>query len=91
LRACEKEELNYAISPDTSNEMGLILVTIIKYWEQEQGEALLEFLFSIASKKMTLAKNDLSYILAELANINNNLVAFYTSIIRENLMESEKK
>ena len=91
LRSCEKEELNYAISSETSNEMGLILVTIIKYWEQEQGEALLEFLFAIASKKVTLIKNDLKDLLHELSSIDNVLVNFYTSIIKDNLSKSDKK
>jgi hypothetical protein len=37
--------------------------TIIKYNEDEQGEALIEFLYAIATKKMTLKRVHLRKIL----------------------------
>lgn len=56
LRAANPEELAYNIDSDLSQEMFNTFETLIKYHTDEQGEALIEFLYSLAIKKMTLKK-----------------------------------
>lgn len=63
LRAAKTEELAYAMDYEISQEMFNILETIIKYHGQQQGEALLEFLYAIATKKMTLNESHLRNVL----------------------------
>ncbi len=62
LRASYSEELAYALDNELSTEMTGIIETLIKYHNEEQGEALIEFLYAIATKKLTLRKSDLEKI-----------------------------
>lgn len=54
LRAAHVNEISYHIDDELSLEMKGILETLISNYNSEQGEALLEFLYALASKKMTL-------------------------------------
>lgn len=85
LRNAKRDELNYSISEELSYQVREILVTIFKYYEQEQGEAMLEFLYALSIKKMQLKKKDLQALLYETKNISNKLVKFYAGIIQKNL------
>jgi hypothetical protein len=64
LRSASADELSFAIDFDSSQEMYNTLETMINYCEQEQGEALLEFLYAIATKKLTLVRTHLVETLA---------------------------
>jgi hypothetical protein len=85
LRSAKKDELNYALSDELSLQLKEILITIFKYYEQEQGEAILEFLYALAIKKLFLKKKDLLVLLQELEGIPNKIIQFYTQIIKSNL------
>lgn len=63
LRSAYPEELSYSIDFDISFEMKNILETLIKYHKEEQGEALLEFLYAIAIGKLSLKKEHLLDVL----------------------------
>ena len=63
LRAAYSEELRYSIDFEISQEMTNTLETMIRYCDDEQGEALIEFLYAIANKKMTLMKVHLEKII----------------------------
>ncbi len=63
LRGACAEELAYHIEPDLSLEMFGTFETLIKYHLQDQGEALLEFLYALASQKMSLLTNHLQDII----------------------------
>lgn len=63
LRAARAEELAYAMDYEISQEMFNILETVITYHKQQQGEALLEFLYAIATKKMTMDHTHLRAVL----------------------------
>jgi len=67
LRAASADELAYAIDNDASLEMFNTLDTIILYHTQEQGEALLEFLYAIAIKKLTLSREHLSELITRIS------------------------
>lgn len=59
LRSAYPSELSYTIDFDMSFEMKGILETLIKYYNDEQGEALLEFLYAISIGKLSLKKEHL--------------------------------
>jgi len=63
LRGACAEELAYQIEPDLSLEMFGTFETLIKYHLQDQGEALIEFLYALASQKMSLLPNHLQDII----------------------------
>jgi hypothetical protein len=63
LRGACAEELSYQIEPDLSLEMFGTFETLIKYHLQDQGEALIEFLYALASQKMSLLPNHLQDII----------------------------
>lgn len=90
LRSSTDAELNYSLDDSVSREMCSMLITTIKYWQQEQGEALLEFLLALASKKMKLVKSDTKEILNILEAIKNPIVKFYAKIINENLKKDDR-
>jgi hypothetical protein len=56
LRSAFTEELSYIIDFNLSLEMYSILETMVKYKSNPQAEALTEFMYSLAFKKMTLKK-----------------------------------
>ena len=76
--------MNYSIDSSLSKEMKEILITIFKYRTEVQGEALLEFLYAIAIGKLTLKKDDLKAVLAELNNESNEIIIFYKTLIETN-------
>ncbi|WP_067150171.1 hypothetical protein [Pseudotamlana agarivorans] len=59
LRSAFSTELSYFIDDDLSYEMKGVLETIIKYYDDDQGEALLEFLYAMAIGKLSLKKEHL--------------------------------
>lgn len=56
LRISSKEELAYSLDYDLSKKMLDILSTMITKYESDQGEGLFEFLFAIATQKLSLMK-----------------------------------
>jgi len=91
LRAAYPEELSYGIDNDTSQEMTNTLETIIKYCVDDQGEALLEFLYAIASKKLTLKKIHLKKIV-DLLNerTEKDLIKWFTKYIDKKVLNEEQ-
>lgn len=85
LRCAKKHELNYKIDTSISAQMRDILITIFKYRNQAQGEALLEFLYALSIRKMTLKKDHLVELLEALEDESNNIIKFYCKIIKDNL------
>ena len=91
LRAARPEELIYSIDPDLSAEMYGVLETIIKYYEEEQGEALLEFLYAIAIKKLSLKKGDLLKVLDLLdEKCKGEIFLSFSKFIRENVFKEKE-
>lgn len=91
IRCAKNVELNYAIDSALSKEMKEILITIFKYRTEEQGEALLEFLYGLAIGKLTLKKEDLKEVLKELKGETNEIILFYKSVIEDNMKAKEDK
>lgn len=91
IRCATDQEMNYAIDTALSKKMKEILITIFKYRDQPQGEALLEFLYALAIGKLTLKKEDLKQILEQLNGETNEIIIFYRAIIENNLKPKEEK
>jgi len=91
LRASKADELIYSIDPDLSSEMYGVLETIIKYYEEEQGEALLEFLYAIAIKKLSLKKGDLLKVLNLLdEKCKGEMFTCFSNFIRQNVFKGKE-
>jgi len=73
LRSAFSRELSYHIDPRLSRLMRETLEKIIVdgNYKTQQGEALAEFVFALASKKLTLVYEDVKYITEELLKIND--------------------
>lgn len=56
LRIASKDELAYSLDYDLSKKMLDILSTMIKNYNTDQGEGLFEFIYALATQKMTLYK-----------------------------------
>lgn len=89
LRTARKVELNYNLDEALSKEMMDILTTIIKYDNQEQGEAVLEFLFALATMKLQLRKEHYEPIFSLLDKKNNSIYNVYKESTIEMLKEKE--
>lgn len=91
LRAAYSEELSYGIDLEISQEMANTLETIIKYSNHEQGEAILEFLYAIASKKMTLSKVHLEKIIKLLKEGNGvPLIKYFATYIEKHILNPKE-
>lgn len=85
IRSAKEEELNYKLNNISSKEMTDIISTIIKYYEQEQGEAVLEFLFALAVGKIRLKKDHYSIINELIKSKENPIFNVYNEAIIANL------
>ena len=75
-----------------SFEMKNILETLIKYHEEEQGEALLEFLYAIAIRKLSLKEEHLKEVLEFLrVNCSNDIIKCFSLFIQKNIIDKDKE
>jgi len=87
LRAARPEELAYTNSGTMGQEMYGLLETLIKYHETDQGEGLLEFLYSIAIRKLTLKKMHLQSLVELLKeSCDDELISCFTWYIEEKIL-----
>ncbi|MFP5079201.1 hypothetical protein [Pedobacter sp. JCM 36344] len=93
LRAAKPDELAYHIDTDLSFEMYGTFQTLIKYHTQEQGEGLVEFLYALATTKLSLKKIHLQGVIALLKeNCNEEFIRCFTDYIEYKLLiEPEEK
>jgi hypothetical protein len=83
LRAAKSNELNYSLSFDQSNDMLTLIRTFINNKEQQQGEAIFEFLYSLAIGKLRLHKEHYKLLLDELDEQKEIRMQIFTSEINE--------
>jgi hypothetical protein len=90
LRAAYPAELAYHIDYDLSNDMKGILEKIIEKHDTPQGEGLIEFLYAIASEKLTLKKEHLTELCNELDEINHiEIVSVFNDYIKMNILSDK--
>lgn len=86
LRAAKPIELNYAVDEVYSRQMTDIIISVVKNWNNPQGEASLEFLFALWSGQLKIldshlkeiielqidyVSDDVTFILNQLASTSN--------------------
>lgn len=87
LRCARQSELSYHISYDLSNDMKLILEKIIEKHSAQQGEGLIEFLYALAIKRLTLKREHISQLSVMIDAIQGNeLVTAFNFYIKENIL-----
>lgn len=59
IRTCNPKELDYSIDRNISKKMKEILLGIIKNVDNKRGEAVIEFLLALATKRMKLVQSDM--------------------------------
>jgi hypothetical protein len=69
LRTAQTRELDYSNAAEISAEFGKLLKKIFENWGNARGEATLEFLISIACRRLRLAAPDLQTALSGLADV----------------------
>ena len=90
LRCANPEELSYSIDYELSLEMKNILETLIIFHKEEQGEALLEFLYAIAIEKLSLKEEHLEEIINLLeSKCDEIIIKAFTEYIKNSLEESK--
>lgn len=91
LRAAYSSELSYHLDDDLSSDMKNILDAMIDYPESDQGEALLEFLYSIASGKMSLKEDHVRHIASKVKNnLSNEVFQLYSEYINKEVVKKPK-
>lgn len=68
LRAADPAELNYAVDTQSSREMLDVLLADIDSWSQGRGDALPEFVLSLACGRLRLVRRHQEQFLAALRN-----------------------
>jgi hypothetical protein len=68
LRAADPAELNYAVDTQSSREMLDVLLADIDSWSQGRGDALPEFLLSLACGRLRLVRRHQEQFLTALTN-----------------------
>lgn len=100
LRSANPEELAYHIEPELSLEMFGTFQTLIKYHTQEQGEGLVEFLYALATGKLSLTKLHLREVIEQVRdNCKEELLLSFADFVdfkliiepKEKQIEWEKK
>ena len=83
LRASKANELNFSLSYNESNNMLSLIKTFIKHREEQQGEAMFEFLYSIAIGKLRLHSDHYLLLLDELNQIDEIRINFFKEEIKK--------
>lgn len=66
LRAASVQELNYSVDEDSSEEMRDVIRADISSWSQGRGDALPEFLLSMACGRLRLIRRHIEQLKAEI-------------------------
>ncbi|WP_312089653.1 hypothetical protein [Chryseobacterium sp.] len=77
LRAAKEDELNYSFSRKVSEDMFILLETILLYRNEYQGEAILEFLFALSIGKLRLYKTHYQEILDQVKLIDDDGIKMF--------------
>lgn len=90
LRSASSEEMFYSMDSELSEDMLNILETIVKYRDDDQGEALLEFLYALSIRKLTLKELHLEKLLDIIdTNCEVLLVRAFSEYIRKVIIDKE--
>ena len=89
LRAGKLEFFAYDLDKESSLKMKGFLKSVIDHYDNTHGEALLEFLLAIGTKKLRLKKKDLKSVLNYCGKIDNSLLKQFSGYLVETLLHKE--
>lgn len=85
LRAADKQELAYHLEYDISKSMFDLISTMIQKHDTQQGEALFEFIYALATQKLTLKTDHVALITQMIDNtITHSLYRVFNDYIKLN-------
>ena len=64
-----------------------MLISLIKNWNTDEGEALPEFLLALGIKKLRLNRDDLRRVLLECKNVDSELIKQFGNHLYDKLLE----
>lgn len=76
LRSALPVELDYRVDPAFSRRMTDVILSVIKNWDSEQGEATLEFLMALCSQRLQLVEEHLREIFMLKSDEMNDEITF---------------
>ncbi|WP_288245152.1 hypothetical protein, partial [uncultured Chryseobacterium sp.] len=82
LRGCKTDYLSYDLDEEANLQMKEFLISIIKKYESEDGEAILEFLLAIGMKKLKLKNNDIELVVNEAIKCDNDIISEFAAYIK---------
>ncbi len=88
LRAGKLEFFAYDLDGESSLKMKTLLKSMADNYDNEHGEALLEFLLAIGTRKLRLKKKDLKNVLNYCAKINNQLLKQFSSYLVKIILQT---
>jgi hypothetical protein len=68
LRAANRAELDYKISPERSEQMREVVSQILQNWDNDRGEACGEFLLAMATEKLQLTAKDTRQLIEDFSS-----------------------
>lgn len=87
LRASKPEELSYKLDEEASTKALSILNNLLKYWNNDHGEAIMEFIYSIARNQLKLVEqHEIEFLASVKSTIDDPVIHFILDF-----MEYEKK
>lgn len=91
LRAARAAELDYSIADEISSEALNVLTTIFDGVDKVNAECIIEFLYCIAIKKLSLNKDHLILLIKLIDSQYSNIeeVMYFVNYIKKNFLESE--
>ncbi len=87
LRAGEFSYFSYDLDSDSSLMMTSFLISLIKNWNTDEGEALPEFLLALGIKKLRLNRDDLRRVLLECEYVDSELIKQFGNFLYDKLLE----
>jgi hypothetical protein len=94
LRAAKNDELRYDLSEEMSLQMQAVLEDMINHFEDEHSEAILEFFYAIAIKKLRLTNNSLNICIALLEAkklfISDSIFWGLIAYIKSNILSNDR-
>jgi hypothetical protein len=82
LRAARPECLAYDLDAESSQQMRVLIESMIDKKDTEHGEALMEFLLALGLKTLRLKKSDTEFILKKATGCGDPVIAEFTLLIQ---------
>jgi hypothetical protein len=82
LRASKPEFLSYDLDPESNTLMRDLLITLIEKYDDPDGEALLEFMLAIGTKKIKLKKDELLEVIIRAESCPDKIISGFAKYVK---------